>query len=389
VKSALDAAVKAIGSDQLALAHFYGSSVRLVFHDAIDLDLTQTDLMGADGCLGDALGSKGLYEASSPVMTTLEPIYQQFCDSISRADFWVLFGKLVVEKADPTKTISLPFQYGRRAAASCSEGIGRDPDAQDGVDAITQAFVVQLGLSYTDAVTLSGAHTLGHVHPSISGYGGHPGIETSGVTVNAFDSTPTQFDNDYFVKLRNVPWASIFTQDLKLSDKNIWIDMNCGANNQLPPGPTPDEVNNCEDKLIDLNTDMALFFPLNTTSFYNPLGARTGLAMNIQHCVNGEFGSTGDANDDINCYAPIGNHPFQGDVIVYFTYDDPTGNIRITKDFMVPVVRLYTDGPQANAQFLKGFAKSWVKMVSAGYGVADDGVGGKLGRLTSFDPATC
>ena len=50
------------------------------------------------------------------------------------------------------------------------------------------------------------------------------------------------------------PWASIFTQDLKLSDKNIWIDMNCGANNQLPPGPTPKDVNNCQDTIIDLNT---------------------------------------------------------------------------------------------------------------------------------------
>ena len=134
---------------------------------------------------------------------------------------------------------------------------------------------------------------------------------------------------------------------------------------------------------------MALFFPLNTTSFYNPLGARTGLAMNIQHCVNGQTGGTGDANDDINCYAPIGNHPFAGDVIVYFTYDDPTGNILVTKNELLPVVHTYTDGPNANANFLAAFSKSWVKMVSAGYGTVDDGIGGKLGKLTSFDLTSC
>ena len=135
----------------LSLAHFYGTSVRLVFHDAVDLDLTQPDLMGADGCLGDGLGSAGLFEPTSPIMTLLEPIYQEYCDQINRPDFWVLFGKLVVEKADPTGTIRIPFQFGRRTATDCSAGIGRDPDAQDGVDAIKQAFVVQLGLTYADA----------------------------------------------------------------------------------------------------------------------------------------------------------------------------------------------------------------------------------------------
>ena len=133
------------------LASIYGKAVRMVFHDAVDLDLTQPDLMGADGCIGDAHGSAGLIEQTSPIFTVYEPIYQQFCDNINRADFFVLMGKLVIETAEPTNTIKLSFQYGRRETYDCSAGIGRDPNAQLGVHAIKQGFVVQMGLTYEDA----------------------------------------------------------------------------------------------------------------------------------------------------------------------------------------------------------------------------------------------
>lgn len=63
----------------------------------------------------------------------------------------VLFGKFCVEMSEPTGTISLPFQYGRRETRDCSAGIGRDPDAQGGLPAVAQAFIVQLGLTYADA----------------------------------------------------------------------------------------------------------------------------------------------------------------------------------------------------------------------------------------------
>lgn len=138
--------------NQLSLANLLGASLRMAFHDAVDLDLTKADLMGADGCIGDSLGSLGLIEPGvSPIYTILEPIYQANCDMINRADFFVLFAKFVVEQSDPTKTIKLPFQYGRREAQSCWAGVGRTPDAQDGFTAIKQSFVTQMGLSYADA----------------------------------------------------------------------------------------------------------------------------------------------------------------------------------------------------------------------------------------------
>jgi hypothetical protein len=41
--------------------------------------------------------STGLLEYDSPVVTIMEPLWQTYCDKISRADFWVMFAKLVVD----------------------------------------------------------------------------------------------------------------------------------------------------------------------------------------------------------------------------------------------------------------------------------------------------
>jgi hypothetical protein len=122
-----------------------------VFHDAVDLDLANHDLNDADGCIGDTYGSACLIEPNSPMFSVYEPMYQTYCDKINRADFFVLIGKLVIETAEPTHSINLSFQYGRREAFDCSAGVGRDPDAQQGVHAIKQSYVVQMGLSYEDA----------------------------------------------------------------------------------------------------------------------------------------------------------------------------------------------------------------------------------------------
>ena len=60
-------------------------------------------------------------------------------------------------------------------------------------------------------VLLTGAHTLGHVNPENSGYDGHPGFVPSQQptsldpnTVNAWDLSPTVFDNDYYFQMRDI-----------------------------------------------------------------------------------------------------------------------------------------------------------------------------------------
>lgn len=107
--------------------------------------------MGPDGCMSSSGDNAGLIEANSLVRTVLEPIWQKYCDTISRADFWALFAKLVVEKADPTHTIRIPFQYGRVDSVACEAGAGRLPNAQLGRNMLQQVFVTQMGLTMNDA----------------------------------------------------------------------------------------------------------------------------------------------------------------------------------------------------------------------------------------------
>ena len=66
-----------------------------------------------DGCISNTAPNLGLFETTSIVMTLLEPLWQKYCDLISRGDFWALIGKLSVEKADPSGTMNIPYYYGR------------------------------------------------------------------------------------------------------------------------------------------------------------------------------------------------------------------------------------------------------------------------------------
>jgi hypothetical protein len=66
----------------------------------------------------------------------------------------------------------MQFQFGRKDAVFCPVPTDRLPKSQLGRSAIIQVFVTQMGLSLSDAITLIGAHTIGHVHPEVSGYGG-------------------------------------------------------------------------------------------------------------------------------------------------------------------------------------------------------------------------
>jgi hypothetical protein len=54
--------------------------------------------------------------------------------------------------------------------------------------------------SSCDVVTLLGAHTLGHVHVAFSGYGFANATTTTAANIltNAWDNTPSVFDNNYF-----------------------------------------------------------------------------------------------------------------------------------------------------------------------------------------------
>lgn len=187
--------------------------MRLAFHDAGEIDVTQPDKLGPDGCLSNTAENAGLIPfrrvTSTIVDELFEPIFQQYCDTISRADFWALIGWLSINIAS-AGGIALQYQYGRIDAVTCPVPSTRLPSAQLGRSAINKVFQTQMGLTLVDAVTLIGAHTIGHVHPEFSGYGTAPTPAPTSVATNAdlltnaWDTTPQTFDNEYYRSLARV-----------------------------------------------------------------------------------------------------------------------------------------------------------------------------------------
>jgi hypothetical protein len=101
--------------------------------------------------LSSSSDNAGLVETTSLVNTILEPIWQKYCNLISRADFWALIGKIAVETSvSASASISIPYQYGRIDSTTCSD-LSRLPSAQKGLSGIQAVFVDRMGLTLTDA----------------------------------------------------------------------------------------------------------------------------------------------------------------------------------------------------------------------------------------------
>ena len=137
-----------------------------------EFDQRTFDLMGADGCLDltNTDSNAGMIEYDSLVNTYVEPLWQSVCDKISRADFWAMLGKMVLEIAEPTKQLKIPYYFGRKDSKLCRDGTGaltagtegvneynnaqfsqRLPNEQFGFPEILKTFVNQMGLTLADA----------------------------------------------------------------------------------------------------------------------------------------------------------------------------------------------------------------------------------------------
>lgn len=127
-----------------------GAATRVIFHDSGEFDQNSDDNLGPDGCLSDGSDSLGLIEFNSPIFTVIETLWLKWCDRMSRADFWVLFANLMLEDADPTRTMKFPFHWGRTDNMQCNHGAGRLPLAQFGIEEVVRVFVDQLGMTLED-----------------------------------------------------------------------------------------------------------------------------------------------------------------------------------------------------------------------------------------------
>mmetsp|Transcript_29859 Transcript_29859/g.41008 ORF Transcript_29859/g.41008 Transcript_29859/m.41008 type:complete len:343 (+) Transcript_29859:425-1453(+) len=315
-------------------ANLFGGAVRLNFHDADEANLqNSTDTFGPDGCLSSSSDNAGLVESTSLVNTVIEPMWQKYCDKISRADFWVLFGKLSLEAADPTNSIKLDYQFGRQDKTVCELEVDRLPNPQYGVEMLEKVFVTQMGLTMEDAVTLLGAHTLGHTHIENSGYGlttenedfNPCGDDAQRANcLNAWVYNPHEFDNGFYYSLFVQLWDN---KQPNGPDKNLWV---LGSNT------------------IMMNTDMVLAYNITFTS--------SALSAVGQQCGPYNRGAL------ITCTMP----------------DAPTSSS----------FELSTKFAADNSFFLSSFATSFKKMTTVGYST-DSATPGKLGSLTGIDLNSC
>jgi hypothetical protein len=142
-------------ADRFGRSNLYGAAVRLAFHDAGEYDRNAplSDTYGPDGCLSMHPSNAGLIEPTSLVNSVMEPLWQSVCDQISRADFWVLYGKMVVETA-ASAPVSVNYQFGRKDNVVCNDGGGRLPSAEGDLTEIGRVFLTQMGLTLNDAGTL-------------------------------------------------------------------------------------------------------------------------------------------------------------------------------------------------------------------------------------------
>lgn len=173
---------------------FVGAVIRLAFHDAAEFDQTASDTLRFDGCinLADA-GNNGL----GPTIATLETMWRPHCAFISRADYWYLAAKAVLETVTTNSPadFAIPFTYGREDVAACTYSdftdleLSRLPGAEHGMDELERVFVTQMGLTLRDATALIGAHTLGRAQAAISGYNGPWELTPPGSTMPFFKTS--------------------------------------------------------------------------------------------------------------------------------------------------------------------------------------------------------
>lgn len=360
-------------NDTFALADIYAKAIRLAFHDAAEFDKSASDLSGPDGCLSNSLLNKGLIEPTSLVNTFIEPLWQSVCDQISRADFWALFAKIMAEEAALPGKMNIPFSYGRQDSAICPD-YNRLPDAQKGINEVVDLFVTRMGLTLADGVVLQGSHSVGHVHQNVSGYFlEYPGTyipvdPSSDVTINAWDTTPAVLDNNYFISMFIIGWASV-KEHASNGKRNIWFALT---------GP-----------VIALNTDMAVGFSIEAPPPH--FGAD----------IAGNFANGGDigqvclqSNEDfpeVDNFIPC--RPIDGGIGFYpcrygcTKYNTPFSYVGInsTKPSTFEQVMAYT---QSNDLFLKDYASAFSRMINVGYGASPSSPG-KLGYLTAIDLNSC
>jgi hypothetical protein len=204
------------GTDQ---ADFAGCIVRMTGHDLMDFRRSAPvgENGGADGCIDfqdpDNAGLAACLQLLQPAYDAAFPCGLLTCQKVSLADFLVVAAEAIMEitRATPAPIgFKNNFKFGRTTSQTCTWANGRLPNPENGCldsplphlgESVKTSFVDSLELSWPQAATLMGTHTLGRAASANSGY-------------NGWWSDPSNqgvFNNDYYKSLIGKGWAKATT----------------------------------------------------------------------------------------------------------------------------------------------------------------------------------
>ena len=244
-KAAEDETPGDIKSDKVKFA---ACMLRLEGHDLMDFRRWRKSKKkrqgGSDGCVNfEDPDNAGLQKCLA--WTTINTIYNDWCDKLSLADFMVIAGEVVVgrlatdynaenpfgvpEDHDPEDPESVKrdsllskfrdqFEYGRTTLEKCPDNAAM-PNPENGCDDLKAIFITHIfnngqncrRKKWERLASISGAHTIGHAKPENSGYDGFWGDPANqGV-----------FNNDYYRNIMAHGWVPKRAVNGR-EDKNQW-----------------------------------------------------------------------------------------------------------------------------------------------------------------------
>lgn len=265
------AAIAALFPDNESKSHFLGGIVRLAAHDFLDYNVSdQTTPYGPDGCIDFNDQANAGLEDIWCTDCDLTTVYLESYSHISRADFWVAAANAVIRQtSNDGLNLKSTFTWGRIDNEECPSSAARLPEAT-GCSEVEEVFLNRLGLSYTDAVALIGAHTLGRGNENFSGH--------HGIWVDTVEESLV-FDKRFYEEIIRRPW----------------IPRNLGADNEDWTWGNP---NNGGSPRFMLHTDMCLLFDIEQTF---PCCSRTDRFNNAGENQCGDLSETLCASyDEVN-----------------------------------------------------------------------------------------
>jgi hypothetical protein len=356
------------GTDQ---ADFAGCIVRMTGHDLMDFrrGAPAGENGGADGCIdfqdGDNAGLQSCLQLLQPAYDAAFPSNGLLtCQKVSLADFLVVAAEAIMEI---TRATTAPigfkdnFRFGRTTSQTCSWAHGRLPNPENGCrdaplpnggESVKTSFVDSLELSWPQAATLMGTHTLGRAASVNSGYDG-------------WWSDPTNqgvFNNDYYKSLIGKGWEKVTTS--VGSAGAVKTQWNWIGKDSQTFGGTP---------VMMLTSDMCLWNDMVSAesapdgcclwNFQQGLGASGG-AVSTPHC--GGPAGLPFGTDHTNCCGNQPSGPCNSDAITPVGPENLFGSTDQANQLPSHLRQLAHDTTGLDS-FYTDFKLVWTKVVENGF----------------------